>query len=57
LRGGDLFRFEIFQPHAAPFLQVLARLLDPTQKARIIFQAVIEPVVLRLETDQNPGRL
>ena len=35
----------------------LARSFDPLQKSRIVFEAVIEAVVLRLEADQHPGRL
>jgi hypothetical protein len=51
------FVFDIFQPHAVPRTQALAGLLDSPQKARIVFQPIREPVLLRLETDQQPGRL
>src|SRR6266568_4955316 len=51
-----LFRFEVFQPDAAPRLQAFARLVDSAQKARVVCKTILEPVVLRLETDQHPRR-
>ena len=52
-----LFRFEIFQADSAPCLQFVAGLLDSAQKSRIVFEPIIEPVLLRFEINQDPGRL
>jgi hypothetical protein len=34
-------------------LQVVARLLDPPQKPRVVFQTALEPVLFRREADQD----
>ena len=34
------------QPDPAPCMQAAARLLDPAQKPRIVFKAILEPVLL-----------
>src|SRR5579862_2074431 len=48
---------QIFQAHAAAAPHIFAFLLDPPQKAWIVFQPIFEPVVLRLEPDQYAGWL
>jgi hypothetical protein len=34
----SLFRFDVFQTDPAPCLQAIARLLDPAEKSRIVFE-------------------
>ena len=47
----------IFEPHAALRLQALPRSFDPAHKAWVVFKAIVEPVIFRLEADQHPRRL
>jgi len=49
-----LFSFDVFEMDPVSRTQTVAGLLDPP---RIIFAPIIEPILLRFETDQNPGRL
>ena len=44
---------DIFEPNAATCMQALTRLLDSTQKSRIIFEPVVEPIILGFEPDQH----
>jgi hypothetical protein len=48
---------DVFQPNSMPRAQAFARLFDSAQKARVVFEAVFEPIFFRLESDQHPGRL
>jgi hypothetical protein len=36
----SLFRFNIFEPHAATCTQILSRLLDATQETRIVLETL-----------------
>src|SRR5258708_20358746 len=49
------FPLDVFQPDPMPRAQALAGLLDSLQKTRIILQPIFEPILLGLETDQQPG--
>jgi hypothetical protein len=44
--------FDIFQPNALARAQALPCRFNPAQKARIIFQSIIEPIIFRLKTNQ-----
>jgi hypothetical protein len=46
-----LFRFQVFQANAASCPQALPRLLDPAQKARIVFEAMFKPIVVGFQAD------
>jgi len=48
---------DILDPDAATFSQALSRLLDAAQEARIVFELIVEPIVLGCEAYQHPGRL
>jgi hypothetical protein len=37
-----LFRLEVFQTDHAPSMQTVARLLDPAQKSRIVFEPIFK---------------
>ena len=37
--------------------ETLSRLCDSTQELGMVLQAIVEPVVLAFEADQNPRRL
>jgi hypothetical protein len=50
------FSLDILDPDAAPLAQALPRLFDAAQKARIIFELIIEPIILGREADQQSGR-
>ena len=50
------FSLEILDPDAAPLAQARPCVVDAAQKARVVFEAVIEPVVLGGEADQHSGR-
>jgi hypothetical protein len=39
-----------------PCAQTVPGLLDTSQKARIMFEAIFEPFLFRLKTDQHAGR-
>jgi hypothetical protein len=47
---------DILDSGAAPLPQALSRLLDAAQKRRIVFEPIIEPIVLGPEADQHSGR-
>src|SRR5260370_30577841 len=47
----------IIDLHAAAGLQMLSRPFDSLEKARVVFQAIVEPVIFGLEADQHSGRL
>ena len=53
----QLFGFDILKFYAASFAEAFPRLFNPVQKAWIVLQAVIEPIIFRLETDQQAGWL
>src|SRR3954453_411380 len=59
VRGNDtlLFGFQLLQPRSAPRTQAAPRLFDAIQKAWVVFEPVVEPVLFRFESDQNAGRL
>jgi hypothetical protein len=46
---------DILDPDAAAFPQAVARLLDAAQEARVVFELIIEPIVLGREAYQQPG--
>lgn len=48
-----LFAFDIFEPGPTSRAQAVSRLLDTAQEARVMFKAVLEPVLFRLEADQH----
>ena len=52
-----LFIFDVFEPGPTSRAQAVSRLFDTTQEARVVFEAVLEPVLFRLETDQHAGGL
>jgi hypothetical protein len=45
------FSLEFLTPDAASRPQALSRLLDAAQKARIVFEPIIEPIILGPEAD------
>ena len=47
----------IVELRAAAGAQAGAGLFDARKKARVVYEPVIEPVVLRAEPDQQAGRL
>ena len=49
--------FDILDSDAASLPQALSRLLDSAQEAWIVFELIIEPVVLGREAYQHAGRL
>ena len=51
------FLLNILDPDAVPLAQAIARLFDAAQKARVVFELVVEPVILGRETHQHSGRL
>src|SRR3954467_13156944 len=51
-----LFKFNILELRAASCTQAFSRLLDTTQKARIVFEPVFKPVIFGLESDQDARR-
>jgi hypothetical protein len=56
-RRRPLFRHQVFELHTTPGTQAGASPFDPCKESRIVFQPVIEPVVLRTEADQHTGGL
>src|SRR5947209_12741715 len=48
-----LFAFDVFEPGPTSRAQAVSRLFDTTQEARVMFEAVLEPVLFRLESDQH----
>src|SRR3990172_8208126 len=46
----------VFQPYAATSREIGSRFSHATQKLRVILQAIREPIVFRLEADQDAGR-
>src|SRR5260221_7718339 len=52
-----LFAFDVFEPGPTSRAQAVSRLFDTTQEARVVFEAVLEPVLFRLEADQHAGGL
>ena len=51
--GVDLL--DRFQQDAATGPQVLTRLRNPPEEARIVRESVFEPVVIRVKTDEEAG--
>ena len=51
------YSYSVFQSDSAPRTQAFARLFNSTQKARIVFKTIFEPVFFQFESDQHPGRL
>ena len=51
------FRFHILQLDPACGAQAFPRLLDPTQKSRIVFKPVVEPVLFRSNPINTPAGL
>ena len=54
---GRCLLLDVCVMHPRPSAQARARLLDVAQEARVVLEAVVEPVVLALEPDQDTGRL
>lgn len=54
---GDVLRCNLFQGNAVSVAQSLPRLAHPSKESRMMLEAVLEPVVLVLESDEDPGRL
>jgi hypothetical protein len=52
-----ILQINVLQSRAAPRLRILARMLNPPQKTRIVFHMVLEPVFLRLGANQGPRGL
>ena len=48
--------FDILDPYPAALPQAVARPFDAAQKARVIFELVVEPVILGPEADKQSGR-
>jgi hypothetical protein len=48
---------DILWPNAMPRAQAGPSRSDTTKEARVVLQAVVEPIILGFEADQNPGRL
>jgi hypothetical protein len=46
----------ILNSDTTPLPQALSGLFYAAQQARVVFEAVIEPVILGPEADQHPGR-
>src|SRR5262249_41943529 len=51
------FVVKIFQSDTTPGAQAVPRLLDSMEKAGVMLQAVVEPVLFRFEADQNTRTL
>ena len=51
-----LLGFQVIQAHTAPGTQAVTCLFDPSQEAGIVFQPIIEPIILRFESDQHASR-
>ena len=49
------YSLDILNPDAAPLAQALSRLLDAAQEARVVFEPMIEPVILGPETYRHSG--
>jgi len=54
---GCAYSFDILQLDAAPGAQAVAGTGNAIKKPRIVLQAVVEPVVFGLESDQDARRL
>ena len=50
-------KLDVFEARSALGPQAPAGCLDPLQKTWIAFQAIVEPIIFRLEADQNTSRL
>ncbi|MFZ2068488.1 MAG: hypothetical protein WAV27_21150 [Xanthobacteraceae bacterium] len=48
-----LFCFQVAQDHPAPCAQAVPRFFDLADKSRIVFQPIIEPIILGLESHQH----
>jgi hypothetical protein len=48
-----LISFKVFQLNSTSCPQTVARALDSPQKLRIVLKPVVEPVILRFETNQH----
>lgn len=57
LQPEHLLRIDILKLHAASRTQAVPRLFDSLQEARIILQTILEPVILRFESNQHTGWL
>jgi hypothetical protein len=51
------FSFNILDPDAAALSEALPRLFNATEKAHIVFESIVEPVVLGSEAYQHTDRL
>jgi hypothetical protein len=49
------FSLDILDPDTVPLAQAIARLFDAAQKARVVFDLIVQPVILRREADQQSG--
>jgi len=47
----------VFETHSSSGTQARPRALDSIEEPWIILEAIVEPVVLCLETDEHAGRL
>ena len=52
-----LFAFDVFELGPASRAQAVSRLFDTTEKACVMFKAVLKPVLFRLEADHTPAGL
>jgi hypothetical protein len=50
-----VFSLDFLDPDAASFPQVVARLFDAAQKARVIFELIVAPFILGREAYQHAG--
>jgi hypothetical protein len=47
---------DILDSDTAPLSQAVSRVFDVAQKARVVFEPTIEPIILGPEADQQSGR-
>lgn len=52
-----LIGLDLFDRNPASASDRCARLADAPQKLRIVLEAILEPIILRLETDEHARRL
>src|SRR5262249_17340472 len=54
--SAQAFSLDILNSDAAPLAKALSRTLDAAPEPRVVFELIIDPVILGSEADQQSGR-